>query len=108
MDRLESTASSSPVVRVWSPPTTFDGYALVHLLGRGAMGQVYLAEDTLLERQVAVKFIAARVLDEDERRERFRVEARAIARLHHPNVVMVHRVGEVENQPYLVSEYVRG
>jgi formylglycine-generating enzyme required for sulfatase activity len=72
------------------------------------MGQVYLAHDTLLDRLVAVKFIAARVLDEDERRERFRVEARAIARLHHPNVVIVHRVGEVESQPYLVSEYVRG
>jgi len=108
MDRLETTASSSPVVRVWSPPAAFDEYQLVHLLGRGAMGQVYLARDTLLDRLVAVKFIGVRVLDEDERRERFRVEARAIARLHHPNVVIVHRVGEVESQPYLVSEYVRG
>lgn len=72
------------------------------------MGQVYLAQDTLLDRLVAVKFIAARVPDEDARRERFRVEARAIARLHHANVVMVHRVGEVEGQPYFVSEYVRG
>jgi len=72
------------------------------------MGQVYLAQDTLLDRLVAVKFIAARVPEEDDRRERFRVEARAIARLQHPNVVAVHRVGEVQGQPYLVSEYVRG
>jgi serine/threonine protein kinase len=107
-DVLEATASASPVVRVWSPPAAFDEYRVVHLLGRGAMGQVYLAEDTLLDRMVAVKFIATRVPDEDDRRERFRVEARAIARLQHPNVVTVHRVGEVEGQPYFVSEYVRG
>lgn len=108
MDRLDTTASSPPTVRVWSPPATFDEYRIVHLLGRGAMGQVYLAHDTLLDRLVAVKFIATRVVDEDKRRAHFRGEARAIARLHHPNVVIVHRVGEVESQPYLVSEYVRG
>lgn len=107
-DVLEATASASPVVRVWTPPAAFDEYRIVRFLGRGAMGQVYLAQDTLLDRLVAVKFIATRVPDEDDRRERFRVEARAVARLHHPNVVMVHRVGEVEGQPYLVSEFVRG
>ena len=107
-DRQEITASASPVVLGWIPPPTFDEYRIVRLLGRGAMGQVYLAEDTELDRLVAVKFIAARVLDEDERRQRFGIEARAIARVHHPNVVMVHRAGEVDGQPYLVSEYVRG
>src|SRR5258708_3289358 len=109
MDRLETTASGSPVVASWSPPPAFDEYRIVQLLGRGGMGQVYLAQDTLLDRLVAVKFIAARVSNNEDRRlERFRLEARAIARLHHPNVVMVYRVGEVDGQPYLVSEYVRG
>jgi WD40 repeat protein/serine/threonine protein kinase len=108
-DRLETTVSASPVITAWSPPAEFDEYRIIQLLGRGAMGQVYLAQDTQLDRLVAVKFIAARVPNnEDRRRERFRLEARAIARLHHPNVVMVHRVGEVDGQPYLVSEYVRG
>ena len=103
---IDSTAAAS--TQSYSPPPAFDEYRIVQLLGRGAMGQVYLAEDTLLDRLVAVKFIAARVPRDDHRRRRFRIEARAIARLHHPNVVAVHRIGEVDGQPYLVSEYVRG
>ena len=71
------------------------------------MGQVYLAYDTLLERQVAVKFIARQEPD-PPLREQFFVEARAIARLSHPNVVAIYRVGEVRRRPYLVSEFVRG
>jgi serine/threonine protein kinase/formylglycine-generating enzyme required for sulfatase activity len=90
----------------WSPPQEFDEFRLVRPLGRGAMGQVYLAHDTLLDRPVAVKFVhratdpasRARVLD----------EARAIARLQHPNVVAIHRISEVDGHPYLVSEYVPG
>jgi serine/threonine protein kinase/formylglycine-generating enzyme required for sulfatase activity len=92
----------------WNPPPAFDEYRLLQLLGRGAMGQVYLAHDTLLDRLVAVKFIAARVPDDGARGERFLVEARAIARLQHPNVVTIYRVGQVQREPYLVSEYIRG
>src|SRR5205814_6933059 len=77
------------------------------LLGQGAMGHVYLAQDTLLDRPVAVKFIAS-VDPNPQERERFLVEARAIARLQHPNVVTIYRVGEVTGQPYLISEFVRG
>ena len=90
-----------------SLPAEFDGYKLIRLLGRGAMGEVHLAQDTCLDRQVAIKLISAAASDPAER-ARFAVEARAIARLQHPNVVAVHRVGEVEGRPYLVSEYVPG
>ena len=76
----------------FSPPTEVAEYRIVRLLGRGAMGQVYLAHDTLLDRPVAIKFIAAE--PSAAIRERFLVEARAIARLTHPNVVSVYRVGE--------------
>jgi len=93
--------------RPWEPPEEFDGYRLLSFLGRGAMGQVYLAQDVLLERPVAVKLID-RIATDAASRERFFLEARAVARLAHPNVVTVHRVGEVEGHPYLVSEYVRG
>ncbi|MCB9522462.1 MAG: protein kinase [Myxococcales bacterium] len=91
----------------WNPPPEFEGYRLLHELGRGAMGRVYLATDVPLDRPVAIKFIS---LDaEDLRaRDRFIVEARAIARLRHPNVVDVHRVGEVDGHLYQVSEFVRG
>jgi formylglycine-generating enzyme required for sulfatase activity len=71
------------------------------------MGQVFLAQDILLDRAVAVKFIAG--LEPEARpRERFLVEGRAVARLAHPNVVQVFRIGEVSGRPYMVSEYVRG
>lgn len=92
------------------PPEQFEEYRIVRLLGGGAMGQVYLAHDTLLDRPVAIKFIAnleEQVL-ETELRERFFIEARAIARLQHPNVVLIYRVGEWQRRPYLVSEFVRG
>lgn len=80
---------------------------MVRPLGRGAMGQVHLAHDQLLDRLVAVKFIAAPE-PSPAARERFLVEARAVARLQHPNVVSVFRVGDVGGRPFLVSEYLRG
>ncbi len=98
-----STDASGP----WSPPQELDEYRLLRRLGRGAMGEVFLAHDTLLERPVAVKFLTGAGLAQ-EAVERFLVEARAAARLQHPNVVAVHRVGQVDGRPYLVSEYVRG
>jgi formylglycine-generating enzyme required for sulfatase activity len=71
------------------------------------MGRVFLGHDVLLERAVAVKFIAS-VEPSSQGRERFLLEARAIARLSHPNVVTVYRVGEVQGHPYLVAEFIRG
>src|SRR5690242_1493676 len=92
---------------MWEPPGMVEEFRIVRPLGQGAMGQVYLAHDTLLDRPVAIKFVgAADVID--GARERFFVEARAVARLAHPNVVAIYRVGEVKQRPYLVSEYVRG
>lgn len=91
----------------WEPGQEFDGYVLKHLIGKGGMGEVHLAHDSLLDRPVAVKFIATSQVDKIAR-TRFLVEARAIARLQHPNVVTIYRVGEVDGSPYLVSEYVPG
>ena len=95
---------------LFSPPEQFEEYRIVRPLGGGAMGQVYLAHDTLLDRPVAIKFIAnlEESVLETELRERFFIEARAIARLQHPNVVLIYRVGEYQRRPYLVSEFVRG
>ncbi len=95
------------VQAAWQPPQQFEEYRLVKLLGRGAMGQVFLAQDMLLDRPVAVKFIAS-FEPTAAAREQFFTEARAIARLQHPNVVAIYRVGEVHRRPYLVSEFVRG
>src|SRR5262245_59635950 len=90
----------------WTPPDEFEEYRLVRLLGRGTMGEVYLARDSLLDRPVAVKFVQA--AEDPAARARLFDEARAIARLQHPNVVAIYRVAEVAGHPYLVSEYVRG
>ncbi|WP_437926524.1 protein kinase [Sorangium sp. So ce291] len=89
------------------PPLDFEEYRLVRLLGRGAMGEVFLAHDTALDRPVAIKFVS-RMDPDDRTRQRFFLEARALARVRHPNVVSIHRVGEVRRRPYLVSEYIAG
>lgn len=89
------------------PPTEFDEYRLVRPIGHGAMGDVYVAHDRLLDREVAIKFVRSAGID-PEVHGRFLLEARAIARLSHPNVVTLFGVGEVDGRPFLVSELVRG
>jgi serine/threonine protein kinase/formylglycine-generating enzyme required for sulfatase activity len=90
----------------WSPPDEFDEFRIVRSLGHGAMGQVYLAHDQLLDRPVAVKFVHP--TPDPAARARVLEEARAIARLQHPNVVAIYRVAELAGHPYLVSEYAHG
>jgi serine/threonine protein kinase/formylglycine-generating enzyme required for sulfatase activity len=85
-----------------------DEFRLIRVLGRGGMGAVYLAHDTLLDRHVAIKLIRSDSGDAAER-ARFLVEARAIARLSHPNVVAIYRAGTARaGQPYLAQELIRG
>lgn len=84
-------------------------FQLIQLLGIGAMGAVYLARDSVLQRDVAVKLIAKGSADTDpDRRDRFLREARAAARLLHPNVVQIFQVGEDEDVRYIAMEYVHG
>jgi serine/threonine-protein kinase len=83
-------------------------YQLGSLLGVGGMGTVYLATDRVLERQVAVKVLRSSDAQDPLFVERFRREARAAARLSHPNIVAVFDSGSDADQPYLVMEYVPG
>ncbi|HLL21738.1 MAG TPA: serine/threonine-protein kinase, partial [Kofleriaceae bacterium] len=104
---INAPSADRAVTSDFTPPDEFDDYVIVHELGRGQMGHVYLAEDALLARQVAIKFIAG--LEPDmEARQRFLMEARAAARIQHPNVLGVFRVGELGDRLYIVSELVRG
>jgi serine/threonine-protein kinase len=83
-------------------------YDIERELGRGGMAQVYLARDRELDRQVALKVLAAHLGGDDEFRRRFLREARLAGRLSHPNVVGVYDAGESEGRPYIVMEYVPG
>ncbi|WP_437526195.1 SUMF1/EgtB/PvdO family nonheme iron enzyme [Sorangium sp. So ce726] len=102
-----SFGPESPGPSSFHPPSRFEEYRLLHKLGSGGMGDVYLAHDTLLDRMVAVKFIRAATADA-EVRARLLAEARAAARIQHPNVVAVFRVGELRGRLFVVSEFVRG
>jgi serine/threonine protein kinase len=93
-------------------PLKIGRYPVERLLGSGSMGNVYLAQDADLERPVAVKTLRDLALDTEMREvflSRFKNEARAAARLQHPNIVQIFDVGDdAKVGPYLVFEYVRG
>ena len=83
-------------------------YRLARLLGRGGMGEVWLAHDTKLERDVAVKLMRRELLANEEAVKRFYREARAVARLNHPNIVQAYSIGEEHGLLYYVMEMVEG
>ncbi|MGB6001775.1 MAG: protein kinase, partial [Thermoanaerobaculia bacterium] len=83
-------------------------FKILYKLGAGGMGEVFLAEDTKLERKVAIKFLPAEVATDPERLERFRREAKAIAALNHPNIVTVYSVEEEDGHHFFAMEHVEG
>lgn len=83
-------------------------YQLEELLGSGGMAYVYRALDLMLERPVAVKILRQNFTEDEEFRERFRLEARAAANLSHPNIVTIYDFGISEGHPFIVMEYVPG
>ncbi|MDO9693706.1 MAG: protein kinase [Candidatus Latescibacteria bacterium] len=83
-------------------------YEIRASLGRGGMGEVYLARDTRLGRDVALKLLPVEMRADAGRRARFEREAQAVAALNHPHVVTLHAVEEADGQPFLVMEYVEG
>ena len=87
---------------------TISHYRVTAELGRGGMGIVYKAEDTKLERTVALKFLAPHLLEDEEARKRFHREAKAAAGLSHPNICTVHEIGEEDGQTFLVMEFIEG
>ena len=104
----ETTASTaddlnqSPVGRRIGP------YRVISLLGRGGMGEVFLAEDTRLERKVALKILPGAFTQRPDRLRRFEREAKAASALNHPNILTIHEIGESDGAHYIVSEFVEG
>ena len=84
-------------------------YRILRKIGAGGMGEVLLAEDTQLERSVAIKLMSAELAKDESHRRRFRSEVRAISGLSHPNICVIHEVGETEDgRPFLAMEYIDG
>ena len=87
---------------------TISHYKVTGKLGEGGMGVVYKSEDTKLERPVALKFLAAHAIEDPENRARFLREAKAAARLDHPNICPVHEIDEADGQTFLAMAYLEG
>jgi Tol biopolymer transport system component len=88
--------------------TTLNHYRILRELGCGGMGEVYVAEDLKLHRQVALKVLPAEVAADPDRRERFEREARAVAALNRPNIVTIHSVEQAGDVLFLTMEMVEG
>ena len=87
---------------------TLAHYKILEKIGSGGMGEVYLAEDTKLDRKIALKVLPPEMAESEERRARFKREAKAIAALDHPNIVTVHSVEEAEGIHFITMQLVHG
>lgn len=83
-------------------------YQIKQRLGRGGMGDVYLAEDTRLNRKVALKFLKDTLLDDKWAKRQFVREAQAVALLEHPNICAVHNIEEIDEHNFIVMQYIEG
>ena len=90
------------------PGDLVEHYRVLRRLGRGGMGEVYLARDTRLGRRVALKVLRPESLGSEAAVQRFLFEAKATARFNHPHIVTIHTVGEVDGAPYLALEFLEG
>ena len=85
-----------------------DHFEVIRLVGRGGMGEVYLARDTTLGRKVAIKLIHSSMVSSRDAAENFLREARATARFNHPHIVTIYATGEVQGRPFVALEYLEG
>src|SRR5216684_2475090 len=88
--------------------TTLSHYRVVSKIGAGGMGEVYLAQDTKLDRKVALKILPADVAANRDRMERFIREAKSAAALSHPNIAQIFEIGEHDGTHYIAMEYIEG
>ena len=87
---------------------TISHYTIMEKLGKGGMGEVFLAEDTKLRRKVVLKFLPSEYTSEPELKARFIREAQAAAALNHPNITAIHEINEVGSECSIYMKHVEG
>jgi serine/threonine protein kinase/tetratricopeptide (TPR) repeat protein len=97
-----------PPLPALNPGARFGRYEVLTTVGAGGMGEVYLAHDTQLRRNVALKLLARELTRDERGLRRFEQEARAASALNHPNILTVYEFGQIEGTYYIASEYVEG
>lgn len=100
----DRTQSFTPLIK----NTVVGHYQIIEKIGSGGMGEVYLAEDTELDRKVALKFLPPHLCQDEDCRKRFKREAQAAAKLSHPNIVTIHEVGDFQGRPFFAMEHIAG
>jgi Tol biopolymer transport system component/predicted Ser/Thr protein kinase len=95
-------------VTLLSKGTVINHYRIVEKIGAGGMGEVYLAEDTKLNRKVALKFLSPHLCQDEACRQRFEREAQAAAKLNHPHIVTIYEVSEFNGRPFFAMEHIEG
>src|SRR5258706_11395932 len=91
-----------------SPGAALSHYRIVSQLGAGGMGEVYLAQDTKLDRKVALKILPADLATNQDRMRRFVQEAKAAAALNHPNIAHIYEIGESDGVNFIAMEFIDG
>ena len=114
LKQAATETATQPHPQKFHPPTVeelarlFPQLEILSLIGRGGMGAVYKARQPQLDRIVALKILPSQVTHGTDFGDRFTREARALAKLNHPNIVMVYDFGQASGQPYFIMEYVDG
>jgi eukaryotic-like serine/threonine-protein kinase len=88
--------------------TRIGHYKILAMLGKGGMGEVYLAQDTNLGRRVALKLLSAGFTKREDRVMRFQQEARAVSALNHPNIITIYEIGETDSTHFIATEFIDG
>ena len=88
--------------------TQLGRYEIRAKIGEGGMGEVYLAQDTKLDRKVAIKFLSEKYSKDSDKLNRFIQEAKAASALNHPNILTVHEIGEMDDTNYIATEFIDG
>src|SRR6266568_4092523 len=91
-----------------TPGTTLGRYEIRSQIGAGGMGEVYLAQDTKLDRRVALKILPADVAAHPDRMKRFVQEAKAASALNHPNIITIYEIEHIDSVNFIATEFIDG